>query len=64
MWVMLELLIGDMFLVGVLFVFFFRKLFLEINWIGLMNFLDIFGLNGLLDIIILDMILNYLVFFN
>uniref|UniRef100_A0A8C6AE41 Extended synaptotagmin-2 n=1 Tax=Marmota marmota marmota TaxID=9994 RepID=A0A8C6AE41_MARMA len=37
---------------------------LEINWTGLTNLLDIPGLNGLSDTIILDMISNYLVLPN
>ncbi|XP_053464776.1 extended synaptotagmin-2 isoform X2 [Nycticebus coucang] len=62
--VILEPLIGDMPLVGALSVFFLRKPLLEINWTGLTNLLDIPGLNGLSDTIILDIISNYLVLPN
>uniref|UniRef100_A0A2K5KCH7 Extended synaptotagmin-2 n=1 Tax=Colobus angolensis palliatus TaxID=336983 RepID=A0A2K5KCH7_COLAP len=62
--VILEPLIGDMPLVGALSIFFLRKPLLEINWTGLTNLLDIPGLNGLSDTIILDMISNYLVLPN
>ncbi|XP_016050020.2 extended synaptotagmin-2 isoform X2 [Erinaceus europaeus] len=62
--VILEPLIGDMPLVGALSIFFLRKPLLEINWTGLTNLLDIPGLNGLSDSIILDIISNYLVLPN
>ncbi|XP_074222729.1 extended synaptotagmin-2 isoform X3 [Camelus bactrianus] len=62
--VILEPLIGDMPLVGALSIFFLRKPLLEINWTGLTNLLDIPGLNGLSDTIILDVISNYLVLPN
>ncbi|XP_008572193.1 PREDICTED: extended synaptotagmin-2 [Galeopterus variegatus] len=62
--VILEPLIGDMPLVGALSVFFLRKPLLEINWTGLTNLLDIPGLNGLSDTIILDIISNHLVLPN
>uniref|UniRef100_H0VFT7 Extended synaptotagmin-2 n=1 Tax=Cavia porcellus TaxID=10141 RepID=H0VFT7_CAVPO len=62
--VILEPLIGDMPLVGALSIFFLRKPLLEINWTGLTNLLDIPGLNGLSDTIILDIISNYLVLPN
>uniref|UniRef100_A0A8B9ZN58 Extended synaptotagmin 2 n=1 Tax=Anas zonorhyncha TaxID=75864 RepID=A0A8B9ZN58_9AVES len=62
--VILEPLIGDMPLIGALSLFFLRKPFLEINWTGLTNLLDVPGLNGLSDTIILDIISNYLVLPN
>ncbi|KAK2494144.1 hypothetical protein MC885_021778 [Smutsia gigantea] len=62
--VILEPLIGDMPLVGALSIFFLRKPLLEVNWTGLTNLLDIPGLNGLSDTIILDIISNYLVLPN
>uniref|UniRef100_A0FGR8-4 Isoform 4 of Extended synaptotagmin-2 n=1 Tax=Homo sapiens TaxID=9606 RepID=A0FGR8-4 len=62
--VILEPLIGDMPLVGALSIFFLRKPLLEINWTGLTNLLDVPGLNGLSDTIILDIISNYLVLPN
>ncbi|XP_058153603.1 extended synaptotagmin-2 isoform X1 [Dasypus novemcinctus] len=62
--VILEPLLGDMPLVGALSIFFLRKPLLEINWTGLTNLLDIPGLNGLSDTIILDIISNYLVLPN
>ncbi|KAF6072993.1 extended synaptotagmin 2 [Phyllostomus discolor] len=62
--VILEPLIGDMPLVGALSIFFLRKPLLEINWTGLTNLLDIPGLNGLSDTIILDIISNHLVLPN
>ncbi|XP_059251978.1 extended synaptotagmin-2 isoform X2 [Mustela nigripes] len=62
--VILEPLIGDMPLVGALSIFFLRKPLIEINWTGLTNLLDIPGLNGLSDTIILDIISNYLVLPN
>ncbi|XP_034506125.1 extended synaptotagmin-2 [Ailuropoda melanoleuca] len=42
----------------------FLKQLIEINWTGLTNLLDIPGLNGLSDTIILDIISNYLVLPN
>ncbi|XP_073190634.1 extended synaptotagmin-2 isoform X2 [Lepidochelys kempii] len=62
--VILEPLIGDMPLIGALSIFFLRKPLLEINWTGLTNLLDVPGLNGLSDTIILDIISNYLVLPN
>lgn len=62
--VILEPLLGDMPLIGALCLFFLRKPLLEINWTGLTNLLDIPGLNGLSDTIILDIISNYLVLPN
>ncbi|XP_044102872.1 extended synaptotagmin-2 isoform X3 [Neovison vison] len=62
--VILEPLIGDMPLVGALSIFFLRKPLIEINWTGLTNLLDIPGLNGLSDTIILDIISSYLVLPN
>ncbi|XP_059827871.1 extended synaptotagmin-2-A isoform X2 [Hypanus sabinus] len=62
--VILEPLIGDMPLVGALTLFFLRRPLLAINWTGLTNLLDIPGLNGLSDTIILDIISNYLVLPN
>ncbi|XP_038611573.1 extended synaptotagmin-2 [Tachyglossus aculeatus] len=62
--VILEPLIGDMPLVGALSIFFLRKPLLEINWTGLTNLLDVPGLKGLSDTIILDIISNYLVLPN
>uniref|UniRef100_A0A8C8VJT6 Extended synaptotagmin 2 n=1 Tax=Pelusios castaneus TaxID=367368 RepID=A0A8C8VJT6_9SAUR len=62
--VIMEPLIGDMPLIGALSIFFLRKPLLEINWTGLTNLLDVPGLNGLSDTIILDIISNYLVLPN
>ncbi|XP_074841154.1 extended synaptotagmin-2 isoform X2 [Carettochelys insculpta] len=62
--VILEPLIGDMPLIGALSIFFLRKPLLEMNWTGLTNLLDIPGLNGLSDTIMLDIISNYLVLPN
>ncbi|XP_072110129.1 extended synaptotagmin-2-A isoform X2 [Mobula birostris] len=62
--VILEPLIGDMPLVGALTLFFLRRPLLAINWTGLTNLLDVPGLNGLSDTIILDIISNYLVLPN
>ncbi|XP_069504086.1 extended synaptotagmin-2 isoform X2 [Ambystoma mexicanum] len=62
--VILEPLIGDMPLIGSVSLFFLRKPLLEINWTSLTNLLDIPGLNGLSDTIILDIISNYLVLPN
>ncbi|KAM9165148.1 extended synaptotagmin-2 isoform 1-T1 [Pangshura tecta] len=62
--VILEPLIGDMPLIGALSIFFLRKPLLEINWTGLTNLLDVPGLNGLSDTIMLDIISNYLVLPN
>ncbi|XP_006011666.1 extended synaptotagmin-2-A isoform X2 [Latimeria chalumnae] len=62
--VILEPLIGDVPLVGAVTIFFLRKPLLEINWTGLTNLLDIPGLSGLTDTIILDIISNYLVLPN
>ncbi|XP_038654291.1 extended synaptotagmin-2 isoform X6 [Scyliorhinus canicula] len=62
--VILEPLIGDMPLVGAISLFFLRRPLLEINWTGLTNLLDIPGLNGMSDTIILDIISNYMVLPN
>ncbi|XP_060104052.1 extended synaptotagmin-2 isoform X2 [Heteronotia binoei] len=62
--VIMEPLLGDMPLIGALSLFFLRKPLLEINWTGLTNLLDIPGLNGLSDSIILNIISNYLVLPN
>ncbi|XP_078393369.1 extended synaptotagmin-2-B-like isoform X2 [Cetorhinus maximus] len=62
--VILEPLIGDMPLVGALSLCFLRRPLLEINWTGLTNLLDVPGLNGMSDTIILDIISNYLVLPN
>ncbi|XP_051871961.1 LOW QUALITY PROTEIN: extended synaptotagmin-2 [Pristis pectinata] len=62
--VILEPLIGDMPLVGAVTLFFLRRPLLAINWTGLTNLLDVPGLNGLSDTIILDIISNYLVLPN
>ncbi|XP_053569804.1 extended synaptotagmin-2 isoform X2 [Bombina bombina] len=62
--VILEPLIGDIPIIGALSIFFLRKPLLEINWTGLTNLLDIPGLNGMSDTIILDIISNYLVLPN
>ncbi|MEE6467245.1 hypothetical protein FKM82_007173 [Ascaphus truei] len=62
--VILEPLIGDVPIIGALSVFFLRKPLLDINWTGLTNLLDIPGLNGLSDTVILDIISNYLVLPN
>ncbi|XP_030054597.1 extended synaptotagmin-2 isoform X2 [Microcaecilia unicolor] len=62
--VILEPLIGDIPLVGSLSLYFLRKPLLEINWTGLTNILDVPGLNGLSDAVILDIIANYLVLPN
>ncbi|XP_032900477.1 extended synaptotagmin-2 isoform X3 [Amblyraja radiata] len=62
--VILEPLIGDMPLIGALTLFFLRRPLLAINWTGLTNLLDIPGLNGLSDTIILDIMSNYMVLPN
>ncbi|XP_007899368.1 extended synaptotagmin-2 isoform X1 [Callorhinchus milii] len=62
--VILEPLLGDMPLIGALSFFFLRRPLLEINWTGLTNLLDIPGLNGMSNTIILDIISNYLVLPN
>ncbi|XP_029444370.1 extended synaptotagmin-2 isoform X2 [Rhinatrema bivittatum] len=62
--VVLDPLIGDIPLIGSLSLYFLQKPLLEINWTGLTNLLDIPGLNGLSDTIILDIIANYLVLPN
>uniref|UniRef100_UPI00398F6527 extended synaptotagmin-2-A-like isoform X2 n=1 Tax=Pristiophorus japonicus TaxID=55135 RepID=UPI00398F6527 len=62
--VIMEPLIGDMPLVGALSLCFLRRPLLEINWTGLTNLLDVPGLNGMSDTIILDIISNYLVLPN
>lgn len=62
--VVMEPLLGDMPLVGALSVFFLKKPFLDINWTGLTNMLDIPGINGLCDSIIQDIIYSILVLPN
>ncbi|CAH2282066.1 extended synaptotagmin-2 isoform X1 [Pelobates cultripes] len=62
--VILEPLIGDVPIIGALSLFFLKKPMVEINWTGLTNILDIPGLNGVSDTIILDIISNYLVLPN
>ncbi|XP_077347265.1 extended synaptotagmin-2 isoform X2 [Lithobates pipiens] len=62
--VILEPLIGDIPIIGALSIFFLKKPLLDINWTGLTNLLDIPGLNGISDTIILDIISNYLVLPN
>ncbi|KAM9308201.1 extended synaptotagmin-2 [Gastrophryne carolinensis] len=62
--VILEPLIGDVPIIGALSLFFLKKPLLDINWTGLTNLLDIPGLNGVSDTIILDIISNYLVLPN
>ncbi|XP_040290130.1 extended synaptotagmin-2 isoform X1 [Bufo bufo] len=62
--VILEPLLGDVPIIGALSLFFLKKPLLDINWTGLTNMLDIPGLNGICDTIILDIISNYLVLPN
>uniref|UniRef100_A0A674EVI4 Extended synaptotagmin 2 n=1 Tax=Salmo trutta TaxID=8032 RepID=A0A674EVI4_SALTR len=62
--VIMEPLLGDMPLIGALAVFFLKKPFLDINWTGLTNILDIPGLNGMCDNLIQDIIYSYLVLPN
>ncbi|XP_041697902.1 extended synaptotagmin-2 [Coregonus clupeaformis] len=62
--VVMEPLLGDMPLIGAVSVFFIKKPFLDINWTGLTNMLDIPGLNGLCDNLIQDIIYSYLVMPN
>ncbi|XP_026105033.1 LOW QUALITY PROTEIN: extended synaptotagmin-2-A-like [Carassius auratus] len=62
--VIMDPLLGDMPLIGALSVFFLKKPFLDINWTGLTNMLDIPGINGLCDGIIQDIIYSYLVLPN
>uniref|UniRef100_A0A8C7TK90 Extended synaptotagmin 2 n=1 Tax=Oncorhynchus mykiss TaxID=8022 RepID=A0A8C7TK90_ONCMY len=62
--VVMEPLLGDMPLIGAIAVFFLKKPFLDINWTGLTNMLDIPGLNGLCDNLIQDIIYSYLVLPN
>ncbi|XP_053324431.1 extended synaptotagmin-2 isoform X3 [Spea bombifrons] len=62
--VILEPLIGDLPIIGAMSLFFLKKPLLEINWTGLTNLLDIPGLNGVSDTVILDIISNYLVLPN
>ncbi|KAJ8011869.1 hypothetical protein DPEC_G00062760 [Dallia pectoralis] len=62
--VVMEPLFGDMPLIGALSVFFLKKPFLDINWTGLTNMLDIPGLNGLCDNLIQDIIYSNLVLPN
>ncbi|TRY66346.1 hypothetical protein DNTS_024336 [Danionella cerebrum] len=49
--VIMEPLLGDMPLIGALSVFFLKKPFLDINWTGLTNVLDVPGINVIQDII-------------
>ncbi|XP_067294784.1 extended synaptotagmin-2 isoform X2 [Pseudorasbora parva] len=62
--VILEPLLGNMPLVGALSLFFLKKPLLDINWTGLTNILDIPGLNGFSDHMILDVINTYMVLPN
>ncbi|KAJ0059372.1 hypothetical protein NL108_015994 [Boleophthalmus pectinirostris] len=62
--VVMEPLLGDMPLVGALSVFFLKKPWLDINWTGLTNMLDIPGVNGLSDGLIQDILCQYLVLPN
>lgn len=62
--VIMDPLLGDMPLIGALSVFFLQKPFLDINWTGLTNMLDIPGINGLCDSVIQDIIYSYLVLPN
>ncbi|XP_049603687.1 extended synaptotagmin-2 [Syngnathus scovelli] len=62
--VVMEPLLGDMPLIGALSVFFLKKPFLDINWTGLTNVLDIPGLNALCDNLIQDIIYSFLVLPN
>ncbi|CAM4589005.1 unnamed protein product [Leuciscus chuanchicus] len=62
--VVMDPLLGDMPLIGALSVFFLQKPFLDINWTGLTNMLDIPGINGLCDSIIQDIIYSFLVLPN
>ncbi|XP_055059229.1 extended synaptotagmin-2 isoform X3 [Misgurnus anguillicaudatus] len=62
--VIMDPLLGDMPLIGALSVFFLKKPFLDINWTGLTNMLDVPGINGLSDGIIQDIIYSYLVLPN
>ncbi|XP_043929616.1 extended synaptotagmin-3-like [Protopterus annectens] len=62
--VILEPLIRDVPLVGAITVFFIRKPVLEINWTGLTNLLDVPGLSGISDTMILDIIASYMVLPN
>ncbi|KAG1939541.1 extended synaptotagmin-2 [Pimephales promelas] len=62
--VVMDPLLGDMPLIGALSVFFLQKPFLDINWTGLTNMLDIPGINGLCDSVIQDIIYSFLVLPN
>uniref|UniRef100_A0A8C6UGE9 Extended synaptotagmin-like protein 2a n=1 Tax=Neogobius melanostomus TaxID=47308 RepID=A0A8C6UGE9_9GOBI len=62
--VVMEPLLGDMPLIGALSVFFLKKPWLDINWTGLTNMLDIPGVNGLTDNLILDILCQHLVMPN
>lgn len=62
--VVMEPLLGDMPLIGALSVFFLKKPWLDINWTGLTNMLDIPGVNGLSDNLIQDILCQYLVLPN
>uniref|UniRef100_A0A8C9SYN3 Extended synaptotagmin 2 n=1 Tax=Scleropages formosus TaxID=113540 RepID=A0A8C9SYN3_SCLFO len=62
--VIMEPLLGDVPLVGALSIFFLKKPFLDINWTGLTNMLDIPGLDSLCDGLIQDIIYSCLVLPN
>lgn len=62
--VVMEPLLGDMPLIGAVSVFFIKRPWLDINWTGLTNILDIPGVNGLSDGIMQDIICQYLVLPN
>uniref|UniRef100_A0A8C4QP28 Extended synaptotagmin 2 n=1 Tax=Eptatretus burgeri TaxID=7764 RepID=A0A8C4QP28_EPTBU len=62
--VVLEPLISQMPLFGALTFFFIRRPLLHINWTGLTNLLDIPGLSGTSDSMIMDQIAYYLVLPN
>uniref|UniRef100_UPI00358F2B71 extended synaptotagmin-2-like n=1 Tax=Myxine glutinosa TaxID=7769 RepID=UPI00358F2B71 len=62
--VVLEPLISQMPLFGALTFFFIRRPLLHINWTGLTNLLDIPGLSGTSDTMIMDQIAYYLVLPN
>ncbi|RXN26899.1 extended synaptotagmin-1-like protein [Labeo rohita] len=62
--VILEPLIGDVPLVGAITMFFIRRPKLDINWTGLINLLDIPGLNAMSDTMIMDAIASFLVLPN
>ncbi|XP_072296642.1 extended synaptotagmin-2-like isoform X2 [Eucyclogobius newberryi] len=62
--VVMEPLLGDMPLIGAVSVFFLKKPWLDINWTGLTNMLDIPGVNGLTDGLIQDILCQFLVLPN